>query len=268
MDKINTDFSPKISVVCPVYNSASFITATLDSVAGQRALPWEIIIVDDGSDDDTVAIVRHWADKHPHIRLEIVSASHRGPGAARNSGVKKARGDWISFLDSDDHWMPEKLSIVSREIISNPDCNFLCHNEIEKSADFRQRLLDYAKDYNPEAALPAQLYMVNFFSTSAVTCRADIFGKSGFFDESLGSGQDYEMWLRMAPYIKPCFMAEALGVYNNRSGNISSSSLWKRYGDILRILLRHRSKVGFLKFLYRILRINLSFLKRFFQRHL
>ena len=230
-----------ISVVCPTYNSALFIERTLECVVSQHAKPTELIISDDGSSDDTLAVVeRFLVERGADIRWAIVCNSHRGPGATRNAGIDKASCVWIAFLDSDDLWMPDKLGKVQDAILENPDANFFCHNEqrIEKNGQISA--LEYGQRYKPNYPLPPQLYFANMFSTSAITCKRNLLLECGGFNESLMSAQDYELWLRLSPRLKPVFMFEVLGQYVEREGNITSGKLLKRMQNEFRIALMHR----------------------------
>ena len=103
------DKNQKISVIIPTYNSSNFIQKTLESLASQTVLPEEIIIVDDGSEDNTVEIINKWAQYKKSLNIKLKQNHHKGPGETRNIGIQLSKGDWISFLDSDDTWEPKKF---------------------------------------------------------------------------------------------------------------------------------------------------------------
>lgn len=96
----------RISAVIPAYNSAAFILGALDNIANQSVPVDEIIVVDDGSNDDTAEKVQQWSDTAP---VTLVRQKNSGPSAARNRGIDQATGDWIAFLDADDRWTPRKI---------------------------------------------------------------------------------------------------------------------------------------------------------------
>src|SRR5438046_431980 len=102
-----------ISIVIPVYESARTITATLDSVRLQTFRDYEVLIADDESSDGSVEICRRYAREHPQMRISAASIPHSGAAAARNDALARASGEYVSFLDSDDRWMPEKLEQVA-----------------------------------------------------------------------------------------------------------------------------------------------------------
>ena len=121
----------KISVIIPTYNSSEFIIKAVSSVIHQSKKPYEIIISDDGSTDNTIQLLQEYINKNRvNIRINIIKNNHKGPGAARNMGIEDSTGDWIAFLDSDDYWLRDKLEKVEKKVIYTPNINFICHNEI------------------------------------------------------------------------------------------------------------------------------------------
>ena len=256
----------KISVVCPTFNSAQFIVRTLETVVRQTRLPDEVVISDDGSCDDTLALVENFvANKGEFISWHILRNEHRGPGATRNTGIYKATGEWISFLDSDDLWEVRKIERIAEVIKSLPEVNFFCHDELHINKDGEIKELEYGRRYRAELPLQAQVYISNMFSTSAVVCRRELLIAKGCFDETLMSAQDYELWLRLSPFIRPFFVKEILGRYVERPGNITSSGLKRRLINEVRIALMHRHKVSAPLVVVRLSRIMLSFARQFFR---
>ncbi len=232
-----------VSVVIPTFNSAVFLAPTLKSVLRQTLQPMEILVVDDGSSDETVAVaertlggsVVHWS---------VLRCAHAGPGATRNAGIKAAKGQWIAFLDSDDLWLETKLERVAEAQRGHPDANFFCHAEEHRHLDGSSSITDYGNWYRADAPLTRQLFKRNLFSTSAVVCRRELLVQHGGFDSTLPSGQDYELWLRLAPALRVAFIREVQGCYVDRAGNITSRSAWSRLWQRLRILTRHKEQVG------------------------
>jgi len=249
----------KISVVMPTYQSALFINNTLQSIVKQTVIPSQVIIVDDGSTDNTCSIIEEFSKTYPELNLELIRSSHKGPGASRNIGVQRATSQWIAFLDSDDLWFPNKLEICLQAIRENQKNNFFCHNETIKAEDGSVALLDYSRLYSTGKPLTEQLFRVNLFSTSAVVCKRNIILDAGCFDETLSSAQDYELWLRMSPKLSPYFIRQVLGTYVIRDGNISTTRHFRRLKNIWHVLSRHRTKAqNFFVFLYIFLRVSLS----------
>ncbi len=256
----------KISVVMPSYQSALFIYNTLQSIIEQTVVPSQVLIIDDGSTDNTCSIIEEFSQTHPEFNIELIKSSHKGPGAARNIGVRRATSEWIAFLDSDDLWFPNKLETCHKAITENQHKNFFCHNETMIAEDGSTALLDYSRSYSPEKSLPEQLFKINLFSTSAVVCRRDNILDVGGFDETLSSAQDYELWLRMSPSLSPFFIKEVLGAYTVRKGNISTTRHFKRLKNIWRVMVRHRTKAqNFFIFLYIFFRVSASHIAGFFR---
>ena len=242
------------SVVMPAFNAATYIERTLATVAAQTYPPLELLVVDDGSTDDTCAIVESFGATVAAFRVLLLRTAHRGPGAARNAGVRAARADWVAFLDADDLWRPAKLERARAAIEEYPDSNFFCHNERVLHVDGHESVNNYGAAHDPSRPLAAQLYERNLFSTSAVVSRRDDILAAGGFDEGLPSAQDYELWLRMAPRLRPTFLDEELGSYVERIGNITTTRRWRRLGNIVRVHVRHRAYVGTTTFMMTVLR--------------
>jgi len=114
-----------ISVVIPTYNRIELLKRSIDSVINQTIKPSEIIIVDDGSNDGTEAMVKKQYDS-----LKIIKQKNKGASAARNSGIKASSGEWICFLDSDDEWKNDKLEKQITAVANNSDYKFFHSNEI------------------------------------------------------------------------------------------------------------------------------------------
>ena len=254
----------KISVVCPVFNSSHFIEKTLEAIVNQSFLPYEVLISDDGSQDTTLQVIKHFVgNRGGNLTWHIIENKHKGPGAARNSGINKASGDWIAFLDSDDLWAKNKIERITQAIISYQQMNFFCNDELLVRKNGNVKLLTYGRNYNKKFNLQPQLYLANMFSTSAVTCQRDLLVKHGYFDESLMSAQDYELWLRLSPFIKLKFVNEVLGKYIERDGNITSSGLVRRFINEIRIAFIHRKLVSNTLVFIRLIRIIMSYIRQF-----
>ena len=251
--------SPQVSVVIPVYQAESFIGSTLASIAVQTRLPDEVVVVDDGSTDRTVEVVRAFSLEHTELNIRLVRASHCGPGAARNRGVQMANGTWIAFLDSDDLWMPTKIEYVLKVIEQNPDSNFICHNEKTRRLNGTEQETNYIHGLALDRPLFPQIYIKNYFSTSAVVCRRDLLLVHGGFSETLSSAQDYELWMRMAPSLRIYFVSQVLGIYVHRRGNITSSNWRRRLRNELAIKLHYRARAGHVRFTIGTTRVFLAY---------
>lgn len=228
----------KISVVIPVYNSEKYIAKTLDSVCKQSLLPYEVVIIDDGSKDRTVDIINRYVEKHhlPDNFINVYSQKNAGAGEARNTGILKAKGNWVSFLDSDDIWNLKKIEYVYEAIKAHSDCVIITHDQLYTYEDKRKKNRVYLlhKNYNPQKDFFVQLYKGNLFSTSCMTIKKEVFISAGVFDTTLQPAEDYDMWMRISMYGNPYFIKKVLATYRVRSDSISSERL-RRYNAVMRI---------------------------------
>lgn len=231
-----------ISIVMPTYNSEEYILKTLECISSQSYKNWELTISDDGSADNTAKIINSFIHANPELRVTLLQNAHRGPGMARNQGVLAATSEWISFLDSDDRWTPDKLERVVHYILEHPSCNLFCHSEMCIQSDGSKTMLEYFKSYDDRMPLRKQVYNRLLFSTSAIVCRKELIIKAGLFDEGLKACQDYDLWYKMVPWMNPCFIKEQLGFYIERPNNITSRK-WRRIVPVVRVFFRHR-KLG------------------------
>ena len=237
------NLSPYFSVVIPTYNSESFIKETLISVIEQTYTCFEVIISDDGSTDNTIKEVKNTLSKYPHIKYETILNPHRGPGATRNIGVNKSNYPWIALLDSDDLWDKNKLKEVSESIEANPESNLFFHDEIVLENNSKKELI-HGKFFNNTISPFMAIYRENFLSPSATVFKKEVFLKTGGFDPSLGSAQDYDLWIKMSlqPSLKIHYLPRFLSVYTIREGNITSN-IAKRIECMLQIHKNYKKEV-------------------------
>ncbi|MDD5217603.1 MAG: glycosyltransferase [Candidatus Omnitrophica bacterium] len=181
----------KISVMIPTYNRRERLKTAIRSVLAQTDVFFELIIIDDGSEDGTREMVLH---EFPDVKY--FSFENQGPAAARNRGIERASGEWMAFLDSDDEWLPGKLKAQLEFFSQNPDVLICQTEEIWIRNGRRVNPMKKHKKHGGwifEACLPLCIV-----SPSAVMLHRSIFDKIGFFDESLPACEDYDLWLRIA----------------------------------------------------------------------
>ncbi len=180
-----------ISLVIPAYNRASLLKRALESVAMQTNRPAEIIVVDDGSTDDTAIMIKK---EFPDV--VYIHQKNSGVSAARNLGIQNANHEWIAFLDSDDEWLPGKLAIQLSVIENNPADTHLVHsNEIWIRNGNRVNQMDKHEKYGGwifEHCLP-----MCAISPSSVLIKKSLLYEAGLFDEQLPACEDYDMWLKI-----------------------------------------------------------------------
>jgi glycosyltransferase involved in cell wall biosynthesis len=196
MTAFNTGRPPLVTVVTPAYNIAKYVGETVDSVLRQTFHDFEYLVVDDGSTDNSVDVVRAHVGDDPRFRL--VQGEHRGLSAARNAGVREARGQYIAFLDGDDRWHSKFLERQLRLIQSlPPDVGAVfCRSRLvlqNGTPVFLQWQRAGRYDYDD--------FLVNSNPArngSSLLIRKSCFADVGGFDEELGHLEDLDMWLRIA----------------------------------------------------------------------
>lgn len=187
---------PVVSVIMPAYNVEKFIQQSIDSVMAQTFTSWELIVIDDGSTDNTVAVVKSNQDKNANIFL--IQQKNKKQGAARNAGLKIARGKFIAFLDSDDMWMPNKLEVQLRyaEKADVIYCGGTIFTEsVEKGKPWETEFgLFSARE------MYAKLYTYNPIPNQAVLVNREWVTKIGYQNESMEvvGCEDWEYWIRLA----------------------------------------------------------------------
>jgi len=193
--KLSNAGQPLVSVIMPTYNHAKFIGKAIDSVLSQTYKNFELIIIDNYSEDDTEKIVASYEDD----RITYLKFRNNGIiAASRNHGIKHSHGDYIAFLDSDDIWYPEKLSLVKSIFKRYSDVDIVHHSEMEVCSDGRKRILNYGQVKQP--AYTDLLFVSNKVSTSATVVRRELAVEVGGFSEDMdfNSAEDYDFWLKLA----------------------------------------------------------------------
>jgi glycosyltransferase involved in cell wall biosynthesis len=211
---------PRVSVVIPAYNAAKFIAATLDSVKAQTYTDWELVVVDDGSSDDTKAVVDAWLAKNGAAGTCIRRPNGR-IAAARNTGMAAASGDLIALLDHDDFWKPVKLALCVAELEAHPDCVLVGHH-IEVVQDGKVLRVE-KKGPGGSGLYDRMLFTANAVSPSAAVFRKGRALALGGFreDPQFNTVEDYDFWLRLAKTGPFHFLDDALASYTVVPGSAS-----------------------------------------------
>lgn len=185
--------NPLVSVVIPAYNSAETISRAIQSVLSQTYAPIQIIVVDDGSKDNTEAVVKDQSPDSIYYRQ-----SNAGAGAARNKGVELASGEWIAFLDADDEWHPRKLEIQMTFVAANKNLVFVSNTPLINREGEEREYPDI--DTLPQKSYPwrqIEFLRRNRAHTSSVLTRRDVYLRVGGCDPSLINAQDRDLWLKI-----------------------------------------------------------------------
>jgi glycosyltransferase involved in cell wall biosynthesis len=234
---------PMVSVIVPAFNSEASLPAALLSIAQQSVKPLEVLVIDDGSSDGTMAVAKSCAGEMQGIDVILLSQDRKGPGAARNLGLAKARGELVAFLDADDSWLPEK---IERSLAQMQDRVLVAHDFIEVCGG-RETLRDPSRHFLSAPDPYAALFLRCYIATSTVMARREAVLAAGGFAEDLPAAQDYDLWLRLLgqPGARFAILPEALMRYAVSPSGITSKAEQRRVCSMeaLRRNL-HRHKAG------------------------
>jgi len=185
------DSHPAVTAVIPTYNRGWALAEAVDSVLGQDYPALELIVVDDGSTDDTPATLERYGE-----RVRVIRQENRGVSAARNRGIRAARSAYIAFLDSDDLWRPGKISAQMAFFKSCPGAR-ICQTE-EIWIRRGRRVNPKRRHKKPSGDIFTASLALCLVSPSAVMMRRELLEEMGGFDESLPACEDYDLWLRVS----------------------------------------------------------------------
>jgi glycosyltransferase involved in cell wall biosynthesis len=216
---IMSDNLPLVSIILPTYNCAAFLSHSIGSILAQTYNSYEIIVVDDGSTDNTKEVLYPFIQRIKYIRLE----QNKGLPMARNIGISSAQGKYIAFIDADDLWLPEKLQTDIEYFETHPEVSMVYSKHInmdEKGNDLNGN----TKRQLPSGNIFTQLFSEqNFIITSSVVVRKEIFETTGLFDEQLFNCQDWDMWLRIAFHFQVAGIGKPLVKYRHNPHSLSKN---------------------------------------------
>jgi glycosyltransferase involved in cell wall biosynthesis len=227
--------NPTVSVVIPAFNAALWISESLESVFAQTYPILEIIVVDDGSSDETKKVIAQYLN-----RIKYIEVKHQGVSSARNVGIQLARGDWVAFLDADDMWYPEKIQKQVHLITPDVGFIFCWKHEFLNGEVHILRIVEYDKlcCINPLLAILTRF----FASPSTVIVKRELLINHGGFDEGNKDGsEDADLWIRLAEWTHFSQVEEALVRYRLHSNSICGRQSHYEYTkQIIGPLLRNR----------------------------
>src|SRR5262245_42228248 len=210
---------PKVSVVITTRNRADFLRAAIHSVEHQTFQDFELIVVDDASEDETSEVVRSFSD--PRIRY-FRHETNKGEGATRNTGVRHAAGEYIAFLDDDDEWLPRKLEKQVPLLDGSGSNVALVYSGFWKVEGTSKEIVARVVPQK-RGAVFRDMWFQNWIGTpSTVMLRRACFEKVGTFDEGLAFGADYDMWLRVAKEFEVECLTEPLVLYTVHANRMSA----------------------------------------------
>jgi len=223
------EFRLKVSIIIPLYNKAPYVRRALDSISAQTFADFEVIVVDDGSTDGGAAIV---AD-YPDARFRLLAQANAGPGAARNAGIAKARGEFIAFLDADDEWLPnylqESVSLLESfgSEVASVTCGYIEHPlGVSTERMWRKRGITngvHRVDAGTEPSLVVN--MLAYMSPCSTLTRAEVFRKwGGFYDrEKCTFGEDSFLWLKILLNEQVSFNLKPLVQFHREASALSKN---------------------------------------------
>jgi len=204
----------KVSVVIPSYNCARYLAPTVDSVLAQTYRPWEIIVVDDGSTDRSMQVLKPYGRAIKYLYQE-----NRGEPAARNLGIRSATGEFVACLDADDLWLPDKLELQMGYFAEHPNCALVYTDTstFDDSGVLDESLRVRFNQTFASGNLFCQLFRETIFGSGSVVFRKSCVERVGHFDEEFLIGSDYEMWLRIARHFEMGYIDKPLLMYRQHA---------------------------------------------------
>jgi glycosyltransferase involved in cell wall biosynthesis len=244
---------PKVSVIIPTHNRATLLQNAIQSVLNQTFLDFEIIVVDDASEDHTSQVIRSFAESRiRYIRHE----TNKGQGATRNAGLRQASGEYVALLDDDDEWMPEKLEKQVDLLDRSPAKVGMVYTGVYRVEASSKRVIS---QLIPEkrGSLFEEMCKNNWIGgCSAVLLRRACFDKIGWFDEGLAAQADYDLWLRISKEFDIEYIREPLVLFRTRHGDRISTN----YDSVIQGMEAQLTKYGPL-----FARDNRSYSRRYFK---
>jgi glycosyltransferase involved in cell wall biosynthesis len=226
---------PTVSVLIPAYNAGWCVRKAVDSVLAQDWRDFEVIVVNDGSTDDTAAVLAEYGQA-----IRVIDQPNGGMSNARNAGIRAARGEFIAFLDSDDWWLPTKLGRQVAMLRQRPELGFCsCAARVE---DMDGALVNLWSCPQWQGSLLAYLFQGGASvpgSCSAVLARRDLVLAAGAFDETLRGAEDPDLWIRLAAITDYACIDEPLVVILRRPGSVSRN-LEAMRDSTLRMMRKNR----------------------------
>jgi len=206
---------PKVSIIIPTYQHADFVGEAIDSALAQTYTDYEIILVDDGSTDGTREIVVAYGNQ-----IKYIYQDNRGLPAARNTGILASKGQYLSFLDADDVWLPNKLKLEVEFLDTHPSVKLVCSNYSYFGSRKGPKRTGFEGITLTSGYGLKELFFKNPILPSAVLVRKSCFEKVGLFDESMVQCEDLDMWLRIAAHFEVGYIDTPLVKYRLHEKNM------------------------------------------------
>jgi glycosyltransferase involved in cell wall biosynthesis len=215
----DTNLCHEVAVIIPCYNAAPYLARALDSVLAQTYRDYCVYVVDDGSSDDTAAVLRSYAG-----HVIILEQEHSGQAAARNHGIRLSDSPYVAFLDADDEWRPEKLERQLKLLREAPSTGMI-YSDCFNRGDGRSAGSYFARVGTPTGGRVFEQFLgsCNVF-TPTVIVRRECLLDVGLFDETLPVGEDYNLWLRIAARWEVQVVPEVLAIRHVTPSSLSRTT--------------------------------------------
>ncbi len=237
MEKMKKNPLPKISVITPSFNQGNFIAETIDSVLSQGYKNLEYWIIDGGSKDDTIPVLKRYGKK-----IQWMSKKDNGQTDAINKGMEKVTGDIVTYLNSDDILLPGSIEKIADFFSTNPDIFWttgMCKIINEKGKEIRKLITLYKNFWLKYFRNSVSLSVVNFISQPATFWRRETVKSVGLFDTSLYYTMDYDYWLRMSRIYKLGFIDDYLASFRLHDESKSSKNVKKLFDEGYEVVKEH-----------------------------
>ena len=217
---VKAQTNQRVSITIPTYNRAHLLGRAIQSVLDQTYQDFEIIVVDDGSTDRAEEVVKSFDDERVrYIRHEV----NKGCAAARNTGIKAARCEYIAFQDSDDEWLPDKLEKQMKVFEKVSPKVGVVYTGFWRIKNDKKTYIPSSKVSQKEGDIHKTLLKGNFVSPPAVVVKRECFKRAGMFDEELSPLEDWELWIRISKYYQFKFIDDPLVISYHQPDSISAN---------------------------------------------
>ena len=229
-----------ISIILTTKNGERLIDRAVRSVLGQTEKDFELIVINDGSTDNTEEIIKNWA--HKDARIKIISLEKNiGPGLARERGIREAQGEYIALIDDDDYWISKDKLSLQKKFLNEQTGHILVGAVKTDIMDEDNNLIKYYAEPPTDTDIRNKMLIRNPFVTSSVLFRKDAYQRSGGFGDMYVC-EDYDLWLRMGILGKLANIENTDVAYTVRNASASKKRRGELYKTSLALVLKNRTK--------------------------
>ncbi len=208
-----------VSVVIPCYNAARFVMDAVDSVLAQTIPVREILVIDDGSSDHPEEVLARYGE-----RIRVIKQENAGVSAARNRGIREAKGELIAFLDADDRWLPHKLARQIEYLVAHPEVAVVHTDVLIWNSEKRETSYEPMGRERYQGNCYEKFFFECRISASTILARKQCLEDVGGFDERVTAAEDLDLWLRLARRWPFGFVDEPLKLYRKHDSNVTGDS--------------------------------------------